>query len=135
MECAICLGTVESRNFKTLTCNHCFHKECIDIWLKDHSTCPYCRSLVKFILVKIKRRKYKTYLNPTNIVFERKNKIIKIEYLCIKSLKVKGKKFIITKRDNDNALSEFIFYSKEVYHIFNLIKQNIFNYSLHNTQL
>ena len=135
MECAICLGTVESRNIKTLKCNHCFHKECIDTWLKNHITCPYCRAIVKLIKVKIKRMTYKTYLNPTNIVFERKNKIIKIEYSCIKSLRLKRKKFIITKRESDNTLSEFIFYAKEGYHIFNTLKQYMTSYLLHNTQL
>lgn len=128
MECAICLGTMETTNFKTLSCNHCFHKECIDTWLKNNSTCPYCRAVVKVLNVKIKRKKYKTYINPTNIVFERNNKIKKIDYYSIKSLRLKGKKFTITKRELDNTLSNFIFYSKEGYQIFNSLKQYMFRY-------
>ncbi|XP_050237585.1 putative RING-H2 finger protein ATL21A [Mercurialis annua] len=43
--CAICLG--EYRSKETLRCipecNHCFHAECIDEWLKMNNSCPVCR--------------------------------------------------------------------------------------------
>ncbi|PWA58073.1 zinc finger, RING/FYVE/PHD-type [Artemisia annua] len=34
---------------KLLNCNHGvqFHRGCIESWLKDHSTCPLCRSHVQ----------------------------------------------------------------------------------------
>ena len=48
-ECAICQENIEEKqNFVRLRCsetvNHMFHKECIMPWLKDHSSCPTCRS-------------------------------------------------------------------------------------------
>src|SRR5690606_12492602 len=28
----------------TTTCFHSYHKECLDLWLKENNSCPYCRS-------------------------------------------------------------------------------------------
>lgn len=49
--CAVCLeslteesGSVE--NYE-LVCGHIYHKSCISEWLKDHDTCPLCRTHVK----------------------------------------------------------------------------------------
>jgi len=45
MECAIC-----KENFRTgesateLKCRHSYHKECIEPWLNENSTCPVCRA-------------------------------------------------------------------------------------------
>ncbi|CAF2049054.1 BnaA09g39440D [Brassica napus] len=44
--CSICLSeyaTKETVRFLP-ECEHCFHAECIDAWLKLHSSCPVCRS-------------------------------------------------------------------------------------------
>lgn len=43
--CSICLDPIikEENNFEVLPCNDCFHKECIQAWLKAHTTCPDCR--------------------------------------------------------------------------------------------
>ncbi|CAN4111453.1 unnamed protein product [Withania somnifera] len=44
--CAICLGEYSAG--ETLRCipecQHCFHVECVDKWLKMNSTCPVCRN-------------------------------------------------------------------------------------------
>lgn len=50
-DCGICLCPIEKDDkFRALPCsethNHCFHTECVDEWLKNHSTCPTCRSKV-----------------------------------------------------------------------------------------
>ena len=45
-KCTICLGPFENDEILTiLPCNHGFHSECINNWLKDYSyKCPICRN-------------------------------------------------------------------------------------------
>mmetsp|Transcript_47709 Transcript_47709/g.153538 ORF Transcript_47709/g.153538 Transcript_47709/m.153538 type:complete len:141 (-) Transcript_47709:210-632(-) len=48
-DCAICLGEIEEREVhRKLTCNHCFHAQCLDTWWRYgptlETTCPLCRS-------------------------------------------------------------------------------------------
>jgi Ring finger domain len=47
LECAVCLSEFEDDDKMRLLlpgCCHAFHPECIDGWLKNHVTCPVCRS-------------------------------------------------------------------------------------------
>ena len=42
--CSICLcGLTSSGDNITTTCNHVFHKECIDRWIGQSDNCPLCR--------------------------------------------------------------------------------------------
>lgn len=48
-ECSICMDDITDKDeFRRLPCsdtvNHCFHKDCIDKWLRSNNTCPNCRS-------------------------------------------------------------------------------------------
>lgn len=47
--CTICLEEVidSDNNKKVLHCNHAFHKNCIDRWLRTRSQCPVCRRRVQ----------------------------------------------------------------------------------------
>ena len=43
-ECSICMDNVEiGTEVTVLPCQHWFHFECIESWLKEHDTCPHCR--------------------------------------------------------------------------------------------
>ncbi|KAL0739779.1 hypothetical protein Bca4012_081292 [Brassica carinata] len=44
--CSICLTEYASKDTVRCIpeCEHCFHIECIDAWLKLHGTCPLCRN-------------------------------------------------------------------------------------------
>lgn len=44
--CSICLSEYTSKEtLKCLPeCQHCFHAQCIDPWLKLHNSCPICRN-------------------------------------------------------------------------------------------
>ncbi|KAF5729341.1 putative RING-H2 finger protein ATL69 [Tripterygium wilfordii] len=44
--CSICLSEYRAKDTVRCVpeCNHCFHADCIDKWLKMNATCPLCRS-------------------------------------------------------------------------------------------
>ncbi|KAJ0259123.1 putative RING-H2 finger protein ATL21B [Hirschfeldia incana] len=44
--CPICLSEYASKETVRFMpkCDHCFHVECIDVWLKIHGSCPLCRN-------------------------------------------------------------------------------------------
>lgn len=44
--CSICLSDYkEPENLRTIPdCDHMFHMDCIDEWLRLHATCPICRT-------------------------------------------------------------------------------------------
>jgi len=46
--CHICMDDYKEKEFKRIIplCNHCFHKKCIDKWLKKKGNCPICRTLL-----------------------------------------------------------------------------------------
>uniref|UniRef100_A0A803Y8W0 RING-type domain-containing protein n=1 Tax=Meleagris gallopavo TaxID=9103 RepID=A0A803Y8W0_MELGA len=42
--CAVCIELYKPNEVvRILTCNHLFHKNCIDPWLLEHRTCPMCK--------------------------------------------------------------------------------------------
>lgn len=46
-ECSICLDTNNKKMIKTKECGHDFHLECLNKWIKQNPTCPYCRCELK----------------------------------------------------------------------------------------
>jgi hypothetical protein len=45
--CPICQEEYKSKEFKReLECLHSFHKKCIDKWLKNNLSCPFCRCII-----------------------------------------------------------------------------------------
>jgi len=42
-ECVICADDIKSQPQKTLSCNHNFHKDCVELWFTQSPTCPLCR--------------------------------------------------------------------------------------------
>ena len=42
-ECTICLDKIKNTDKKVLSCNHVFHKNCVDTWLQETPNCPLCR--------------------------------------------------------------------------------------------
>ncbi|PKA59493.1 E3 ubiquitin-protein ligase ATL6 [Apostasia shenzhenica] len=45
LECAVCLCEFEDDEILRLLprCDHVFHRDCVDVWLATHVTCPVCR--------------------------------------------------------------------------------------------
>ncbi|XP_055981641.1 E3 ubiquitin-protein ligase RNF128 isoform X2 [Sorex fumeus] len=42
--CAVCIELYKPNDLvRILTCNHIFHKTCVDPWLLEHRTCPMCK--------------------------------------------------------------------------------------------
>ncbi|KAF8714310.1 hypothetical protein HU200_027773 [Digitaria exilis] len=48
LDCPVCLGQAEAGDKvrRLPKCGHAFHAECVDAWLRAHSTCPMCRAAV-----------------------------------------------------------------------------------------
>ena len=40
-ECIICLDSIE-KEWRTLACNHHYHKKCIERWMRVSERCPIC---------------------------------------------------------------------------------------------
>ncbi|KAG8168276.1 hypothetical protein KVR01_003965 [Diaporthe batatas] len=48
VECTICIDEMHLGDEVTvLPCKHWFHGECVVLWLKEHNTCPICRSPIE----------------------------------------------------------------------------------------
>lgn len=47
-DCVVCLCQLQQGEWvaKLQLCSHYFHEKCIDPWLRQHKTCPICRSRV-----------------------------------------------------------------------------------------
>lgn len=45
-ECPICLEEYAPLDLLLLPCSHLFHEACLEIWLRNHQTCPICRRTV-----------------------------------------------------------------------------------------
>jgi rubrerythrin len=47
-ECTICIDEMkEGDTAAFLPCSHWFHEECVTLWLKEHNTCPICRTPIE----------------------------------------------------------------------------------------
>nr|KYP47610.1 RING-H2 finger protein ATL2M [Cajanus cajan] len=44
--CSICISDYEESEILRMMpqCRHYFHKDCVDVWLKVHASCPICRN-------------------------------------------------------------------------------------------
>ena len=55
-ECCICLQNFGDADFcRELYCFHVFHQSCIDMWILEHQTCPFCRK--EFVVAKLEKEK------------------------------------------------------------------------------
>ncbi|PHH71970.1 hypothetical protein CDD82_6233 [Ophiocordyceps australis] len=47
-ECTICIDEMKvGDRAVVLPCKHWFHEECVVLWLKEHNTCPICRTPIE----------------------------------------------------------------------------------------
>ena len=48
IECPICIDDLEEGHTAMfLPCKHFFHQDCVVLWLKEHNTCPICRTPIE----------------------------------------------------------------------------------------
>ncbi|WP_422442036.1 MULTISPECIES: RING finger protein [unclassified Endozoicomonas] len=46
--CPVCLTPFAGRAVTVLEpCSHMFHEDCLETWLSQNTTCPYCRTIVR----------------------------------------------------------------------------------------
>lgn len=44
-QCSVCIANFEPGEvLRQLPCLHVYHKDCIDVWMHQHDTCPNCRT-------------------------------------------------------------------------------------------
>jgi len=49
-DCAICLECIsETIDIKLTECNHTFHTNCFETWVKINNSCPLCRKVFQII--------------------------------------------------------------------------------------
>ena len=58
-DCCICMEEIKTDGVKT-SCNHGYHKKCLNKWLKEDSRCPMCRQNIG--KVEKKQRVAQTYI-------------------------------------------------------------------------
>jgi hypothetical protein len=47
-ECTICMDDMSKGDeVAVLPCKHWFHPDCVTLWLKEHNTCPVCRTSIE----------------------------------------------------------------------------------------
>ena len=102
VECSICLEELDNgMETRVLQCGHIFHSECVDLWIKQHFTCPYCRHCEAnincyWLTLKAyglswfnKIRKYKYTLKRAHIEISRKNYVHRINLDFIRRILMK----------------------------------------------
>ena len=123
IECSICLNNLDN-NIITLHCNHKYHNECMDMWLKYNNTCPYCRYNLKrdripsvlydkiigpdgdLESLNVNNFNYFYYINPEAYTDEQRAQFIN-EIKLAKQLKDTlriGQKYKITGLDKDEGI-------------------------------
>ena len=68
--CSICLDDENKEKVVVITeCQHSFHKECLDVWLKHDtkSSCPYCRRVIKLTLEPINETSCNIYITEKEL--------------------------------------------------------------------
>ena len=46
-ECPICYEAVSAKTQIKTSCNHVFHRTCLQRWTRDHNSCPLCRANIR----------------------------------------------------------------------------------------
>ncbi len=60
-ECPICYEVIKGKDSKVTSCKHLFHRECLEKWTRDNSTCPMCRHIIAPVAPK---RVKSVYMRP-----------------------------------------------------------------------
>lgn len=85
-ECSICLAPIKKNKKNELNCNHIFHNNCINEWLKKNNSCPLCRTQIKQKLpkpsVRINADGINIYL-PRHYIQVNRNRNIKKIYIIL----------------------------------------------------
>ena len=71
-DCAVCIAEVAAGEAARVLprCGHAFHVECVDMWLRSHSTCPLCRcAVVDEEAVRAPEADPESPNFPTNVLF------------------------------------------------------------------
>ena len=103
--CIICFDDVSSEK-RTLTCNHSYHKKCINEWIKTKNSCPICRCVIPLNKKQKIRKFFKTTYKITKHLISGVVAVIFVPFIIIFIILY----FVCTYNPNNNGeFSEHVY--------------------------
>ena len=67
-DCPICYEEIKGKDAKVTSCKHLFHRECLEKWTRENSTCPMCRTIIAPTAPKRPRPATTVYIRPFSFI-------------------------------------------------------------------
>lgn len=111
-KCVVCLETFDNASSKKKTvCEHEFHGECLEKWVKQEGTCPVCRRVLRkksWVLKKAQRWFFFFFLSLLSFFFQVMVGVVILSLICSAQYLFFSKKQVVEY----SAVSDFCFESE-----------------------
>ena len=131
--CLICTLPIKKKYLNMIECNHTYHKNCLNKWIKIKPICPYCSYIIistfNINLIKTDKIKYKSICivsrERLRITSKKNTVLYDIIVSNIKNFFFNKKKNLLTITYYENDIESYLFLkakSKVIYKLFNTLK-------------